>query len=327
MAELRRARRSGRRIPEFFIVGHAKCGTTAMHQMLRKHPQIFMPVLKETQFLARDPPASGDSKPHQSVRPRTLETYLSLFDGVASELRAGEASTTYLRTPEAAERIAQLCPNARIIAAFREPASFLRSLHLQLLQVGIEDEPDFETAIRLEADRASGRHIPRGCAWPRALLYSQHVRYVEQLRQYHERFGRERVLVVIYDDFRADNERVLRRVLRFLDVDDSLEIEPTEANPTVRVRSKRVHELAHDTAVGRGPVPHAMRAVVKVLTPAKVRRGALRAVDRALVDREPPRPDAELMAELRLRFRGEVVAASEYLARDLVSLWGYDELS
>ena len=32
-------------------------------------------------------------------------------------------------------------------------------------------------------------------------------------------------------------------MLRFLEVDDTVPIEPVEANPTVRVRSQRLHEL------------------------------------------------------------------------------------
>src|SRR5580693_6355814 len=49
------------RIPDFFIVGHAKCGTTALYEMLRRHPQIFMPEYKagagkEPWYFARDNP-------------------------------------------------------------------------------------------------------------------------------------------------------------------------------------------------------------------------------------------------------------------------------
>ncbi|HEV3035153.1 MAG TPA: sulfotransferase, partial [Solirubrobacteraceae bacterium] len=42
------------RVPDFFIVGHAKCGTTALYEMLRRHPEIFMPELKEPAFFASD---------------------------------------------------------------------------------------------------------------------------------------------------------------------------------------------------------------------------------------------------------------------------------
>ena len=41
---------------------------------------------------------------------------------------------------------------------------------------------------------------------------------------------------------------------------------------------------------------------------------------------DPGTPDDEFMMELRRRFKPEVVAASEYLQRDLVALWGYDQL-
>ncbi len=42
------------RVPDFFIVGHAKCGTTALYEMLRTHPQIYMPELKEPAYFATD---------------------------------------------------------------------------------------------------------------------------------------------------------------------------------------------------------------------------------------------------------------------------------
>ena len=64
--------------------------------------------------------------------------------------------------------------------------------------------------------------------------YSEHVRYVEQLRRYDAVFPREQMLVLIYDDFRADNEATVRQVLRFLGVDDDAADRGVEANPTVQ---------------------------------------------------------------------------------------------
>ena len=75
------------------------------------------------------------------------------------------------------------------------------------------------------------------------LLYSDHVRYVEQLRRYHEAFPPEQVLVLIYDDFRADNEGTVRRVLRFLEVDEDAPIDVDDANPTIRMRSQQLDEM------------------------------------------------------------------------------------
>jgi hypothetical protein len=217
-------------------------------------------------------------------------------------------------------------PDARIIAILREPASFLRSLHLQFLQVYYETETDFGKAIALEQDRRHGRHVPRYTYWPQLLLYSEHVRYVEQLRRFHAVFAPEQVLVLIYEDFRSENEATVRRVLRFLDVDDTTPIELVEANPTVSPRSQMLNELVHAVGVGRGPISHAVKESIKAITPAGPRRSALYAVQKRLVFGGAPPADEAVMSELRSRFKGEVTALSEYLDRDLVSLWGYDSV-
>jgi hypothetical protein len=324
IGELERARESGRRVPDFFIVGHAKCGTTALYKMLGAHPQIFMPTPKETQFLSRGPRRASVRRKRAPRRPQTLEGYLSLFEAAAPRQRAGDGSTEYLRVPATARRIAALCPDARIVAAFREPVSFLRSLHLQLLEVNIEDERDFAQALRLQQARSRGEHVPRNCVWPQALQYSQHVRYVKQLREYHEHFGEERVLVLIYDDFRAANEHVVRQVLRFLDVDDAVAIAVQEANPTVRVRSQRAGALLGALSVGRNPLARTAGGAVKAVTSARTRQRALELFKRMSVDTDPPAPDEQLVCELRRRFRHEVAALSDYLSRDLLSLWGYE---
>ncbi len=312
-----------RRVPDFFVVGHAKCGTTALYRMLSAHPQIYMPELKEPHFFAREAHHRSSSAKR---RPETLDAYLALFEAAGPGQRAGEASTSYLSSPSAAGRIAALRPDARIIAIFREPAAFLRSLHLQLLQSGIETESDFARAVGLELQRRRGKSVTDESFWASMLLYSDQVRYVEQLRRYHEHFGRERVLALIYDDYRLDNERVARQVLRFLEVDDSIELKRSEANPTVRVRSRRGQELVRAVSVGRSPTARAVKAALKTIAPKRLRDEALQMVDRKVVDREPRPPDERFMVELRRRFKGEVVAASEYLERDLVSLWGYGRL-
>jgi hypothetical protein len=313
------------RLPDFFIVGQAKSGTTALYEMLRRHPQIFMPELKEPWFFAPEL-RSPFRDPRTSPRPETIEEYRALFASARPDQRAGEASSSYLTSVGAAERIAAVQPAARIIATFREPASFLRSLHFQCVQNHVETETDFRRAIELEPERRQGRRLPRSSPRPQALLYSDHVRYAEQLRRYHSRFPPEQVLVLIYDDFRADNEATLRRVLRFLEVDDAAALETIEAAPTVRVRSRRLHELMRAVSVGRGPVSRTVKASVKTLTPQSLRRGSMRALRRNVVFAEPRPPDEEFMLELRRRYKDEVVALGEYLGRDLVSLWGYDAI-
>ena len=311
------------RVPDFFIVGEPKSGTTAMYEMLRRHPQIYMPDVKEPLFLASDLRALF-TRPPTPNRPGTLEGYLSLFGPAQQRQRVGEASALYLWSREAAANIARLQPAARIIAIFREPASFLRSLHLQLLQNHTETQKDLRKALSLEQARRRGERIPRGCDRPAALLYSERVRYAEHLRRYRETFPVEQLLVLIYDDFRSDNLATVRSVFRFLDVDDTVAIETTEANATIRLRSRRLDTIVHDVSVGRrDPVSRVAKAGVKALTSERMRGVALRAAQRSVAFGKPRPVDETLMGELRVRFKPEVVALSEQLGRDLVSLWGY----
>jgi Sulfotransferase family len=315
-----------KRVPDFFIVGHPKSGTTALYEMLRRHPEIYMPDLKEPWFFASE----RHSRPHSatsSVLPDSLEDYLSLFDRAKPGQRLGEASARYLWSHTAASGIAEVQPAARIIAILREPVSFLRSLHLQLVQQHQEPENDLRRAISLEEARRQGRYVSHSASyWPQVLLYSEYMRYVEQLSRYHALFPPEQVLVLIYDDFRRDNEAAVRAVQRFLDVDDTHPIEMTEANPTVRVRSLRLNNLVRAAYMGEGPVSGAVKASVKAFTPRQLRRDTLETIQRRVVYGDARPPDEGLIVDLRRRYKPEVVALSKYLDRDLVSLWDYGDV-
>jgi hypothetical protein len=305
------------RVPDFYIVGHPKSGTSALFQMLQAYPQLHLPRKEPSFFvpeLRRSDRYAGG-----------IGEYVALFAEAKPDQLIGEATTAYLWSQTAAARIAEVQPQARIIAILREPASFLRSLHMQFMRSDVETESDFRRAIELEPLRAEGKRIPRNSTRPQQLVYSDHVRYVEQLRRYHAVFPRERVLVLIYEDFRSDNEATVRRVLDFLGVDAaaSAPVRLVEANHAQAMRSPRAHEFVRSLYLGResGLVKRSIKAV----TPQRARRKAIQTLQEAQLNAPPP-PDPELMRELRVRFKGEVEAVSDYLDRDLVSFWGYGEL-
>jgi hypothetical protein len=303
------------RVPDFFIVGHHKSGTTALYEMLRRHPQIYMPTLKEPRFFGSDLHALAGAP--AGTRPETLEEYLALFEDAGPEQRAGEASPSYLRSRAAAAEIAAVQPAARCIAILREPASFVRSMHLQLVQEHVESEKDLGAAVAREQIVRDGGPV---------LRYSDHIRYVEQLKRFHAAFPAEQTLVLIYDDFRRDNEATVRKVLRFLDVDEDAPLELIEANPTVSVRSLRLDAALRRMYGERGPVSRSAKGIVRALTPKGLRAAATRTIRRRVVYGSPQQPDDAVIAELRARYAAEVAALSDYLGRDLVAEWGYDRV-
>jgi hypothetical protein len=284
-----------------------------------KEPRFFMPDL-------RTPLAGGRGG---NFLPRTLEDYLSLFADATPEQRAGEASPQYIRSTQAARLIAEVQPAARIIAILREPTSFLRSFHLNCVRGLVEDERDLRKAIALEGERREGRNLPRSSRASNRLLYCEHVRYVDQLRRFDAIFPANQTLVLIYEDFRRDNEATVRRVLRFLEVDDTLSLKPWEERRVRKaVRLRRVHRFvlavqrARRRPAGAGRLPRTIDAI----TPAPLRNAAVEDVLRRMIFAVPPPLDERFMLELRRRFKPEVVALSDYLGRDLVCEWGYDSL-
>ena len=317
---------SSQRIPDFFVAGHTKCGTTAMYAMLRRHPQIYMPPLKEPRWFASDLRFPGPPGPANRL-PQSYEEYLALFAQAPPDRLVGEASPMYLWSREAAANIAAVQPRARVIAILREPASFLHSLHNHWVLHHIEAERDLRTAISLEPARREGRQVPRPSYWPQALLYSDQVRYVEQLRRYEAVLGREQILVLIYDDYRRDNDATVRRVLRFLEVDDQAPVHVMEANTTSkRLRARRLDAMGRLLYTGKGPVARATRTGLRALMSERVRTEMLPRLRRRMVYGEARGLDERLASELRRRFKDEVVALSEHLDRDLVAEWGYDRL-
>jgi hypothetical protein len=311
------------RIPDFFLVGHSKSGTTALYEMLSQHPRVFVGY-KEPRYFASE--LHERDIPRQPRTPETLDEYMAWFARADSSQLVGDISPDYLWSQSAAEQIAEVAPAAKIIAILREPASFLVSLHRQWLKVNVEGEADFQRALELEDERRQGRRMPANAYWPKALFYSDHVRYVEQLRRFEEHFPPERMLVLIYDDYRADNEGTVRRTLRFLDLGEDHDIIARRVNPSVEVRAPRLNSLLRSLVVTQGPASRATKGALTALLPMRLRQRVLQTTRKRLVYGEPEPPPDDFMLELRRRLKPEVVALSEHLDRDLVSLWGYDEL-
>lgn len=311
--------------PDFVVVGQPKAGTTALYEMLRQHPGIFMTELKEPMFFAEDlrrrfcPTRSGPL-------PTTLEDYLALYVGAGQGQLRGEASTGYLVSRVAAQRLSSHRADTRIIAIFWEPADFLRSLHVQLLRENIESVRDLRLALSLEPQRRRGRRIPRRCYLPQYLLYSDHLRYTEKVRRRHEALPPCQVRVLIHEDFRRDNRGTVQSLLGFLGLDGTVPVAPVEANPSLLVRSQAADDLVHRVTVDSGPVSSKVKVAIKAVTPKAMRRRAHQVVPSGALFGLVPAPDPVLMAELRARMKPEVMRFGDYLGRDLVALWGYGDV-
>lgn len=299
------------RHPDFFIVGAPKCGTTALSEYLRDHPQAFVSRPKEPHYFC------GDFDYYYRPGERTLEHYLQLFEEADDRhLAVGEASVWYLYSHDAVPAILDFDPAARIIAMVRSPVEMVPSLHSQLLYALDEDEPDVERAWRLQDERAEGRSLPPGCRVPEFLQYREACRLGAQIERLMGVVPEGQLEVIVFDDLRADTRRVYARTLEFLGLpDDGRDDFP-------RVNANKQHRAGALARFTQRPPRTLVRAAERVKRVAGVERlGVLQRVrdrNRVVVERRPV--DPAFLDELRVEFADDVALLGRLIGRDL-SAW------
>jgi Sulfotransferase family len=282
-------------LPNFFIVGAPKCGTTALHAYLTQHPDVLMSDPKEPHYFGSDLEFRYRRRPSAGQ----YESYFANADGRS---RIGEASVWYLYSERAAEEIHAAVPDARIIAMLRDPVEMIASLHSQFVYNGHEDLP-LEEALAAEEDRAAGRRIPPHANFPRGMLYRRVASYAEQLERYLDRFGRSGVHVIVYDDFRADTSAAYRDVLAFLSLDPAHQPEFAVVNASKRSRSLLLRRALNDP-------PEWVRSVGRRVAPPRLRRRLYRSAVRLNTE---PSPREALGPEAIARLREELAQGNRRL--------------
>lgn len=306
-----------RKVPNFFIVGAPKCGTTALCHYLAAHPDVFM-AKKEMHFFGADLHCG----PQLQLYRRHPDDYLAEFDGWRDQARAGESSVWYLFSQKAAAEIKAFNPDARIIIMLREPTSMLYSLYCAFLADGNEHLPTFKEALAAEDDRRVGRRLSRQTYLAQALVYRETARFSEQVKRYLDVFGRERVHVIIFDDFISQTAKVYGDTLRFLGVDPGaagtqFEVINANANGNESVRSPALRNILNDrllrqVAVGlRDWLPY---TIFTALRKTWVRLNNFNFIE-SRSNRQPM--DPELKQTLLREFAPEVERLSQLLGRDL----------
>ena len=171
------------RLPDFIAVGPPRTGTTWLHRVLRGH--VNLPSVKETHFFAYNYHLG-------------LNWYRSYFRDCFADLPTGEIAPTYFDHIEAPERIASVVPRCRIICSLRDPVERVYSHYKVWLRGGLVEGP-FDYAAQ-------------------ACQLGATASYASNLRAWQRTFGAGNVLVVLYDDLRANPQLFLDSVCGFIGI-------------------------------------------------------------------------------------------------------------
>lgn len=175
--------------PTFLVIGAQKAATTTIWGWLRQHPDVYLPVVKETNHLL-----------DVGTWDRGLGWYESLFAGGAGHRHRGDVSPAYTMFPlfrHAPERAAEVVPGARLVYLVRHPVDRMVSAWAQLVGAGFEHR-DLADALLHEAH------------------YTHASMYGLQLDRWLAHHAREDLLVLRSDDLAVDPDGLLDRLLSHL---------------------------------------------------------------------------------------------------------------
>jgi hypothetical protein len=200
-----------------------------MAAYLADHPAIFFSEPKEPFYFGRD---------FLWRTTHSLEAYEKLFrDADPQQHRAvGEGTIYYLFSKLAVAEILAYNSEARFIVMLRNPLEMVPAYHAQHLVNGFEDITDFETAWRAHEQRVKGRNIPPRCPDSQFINYRKWGRLGEQVQRLLTLVPRDRVHIILYDDFSNDTESAYRSTLEFLGVppDDRKNFKPVNVSKQPR---------------------------------------------------------------------------------------------
>jgi hypothetical protein len=313
-------------LPNFFIVGAGKAGTTSLYHYLGQHPQIYMSRVKEPSYFASEvrtenlSPAFLRHIERQSRRLRLRELlddgkplrpsgwlvsdwedYLRLFQDVQDETAIGEATVSYLWSRTAAANIAARLPDAKIIMLLRDPAERAFSQHLHQMGTGLMSctlREHIEVALRYPHEKLSAYHP-----------FLEVGLYHDQVKRYLDRFPRKNIRIYWYEEDWREPVRLLMDMFEFLGVDPAFR--PDTSRKSWERRKPRFPVL--NDFITRFDITYGVRDIM----PSSLRERVLQLLFRRGPELKMEARDRQFLIDY---YREDIMKLAALLNRDL-SAW------
>jgi hypothetical protein len=219
----------------FVVAGAQKCGTTALHHFIAKHPHIALPRDQALHFFDDDRQFNGE--PDYKILHGNFKPSLGWQI-------AGEVTSDYIYWPLTTERIARYNPKMKIIVSLRNPADRAFS-HWNMRRAKNQEPMDFIDAINRERTQP----IEEFSLEAHRYAYIDRGLYAAQMERVFRFFTREQVLVIKYENFRKDYAGTVAAVFNFIGVRPLRGLKNKQRNIGPYERKMTAEEREHVSAI------------------------------------------------------------------------------
>lgn len=212
--------------PNFLCVGAQKAGTTTLYDVLKQHPQIFLPSTKELHFF--------DWETHFS---QGKEWYLSHFKDVQNEKAIGEITPNYMYINSVPKKIYDFFgKDIKLIFILRNPVKRAYSHYLMKLRNGRTDK-SFYKEIKIDKIEKNKEYMNNNPIIGKSL-------YDTQINRYLEYFDQKNMLFLIMEtDLIQNRDETFKKIFRFLNVDNKDIKKNIKSNKALQVKNKKINQL------------------------------------------------------------------------------------
>jgi len=207
-------------IPNLFVIGAPKAGTSAFVEALRNHPDIFVPEKKEPRYF--DAHVFYDYEEDYPIK--NLEDYLKLYSDQKSKIAKFrvDGSTFSMYSMKAIEGILNLCPSAYFVIIIRDPVSASKSMHAQRLKYidkkMREVSENFCHCWRLLEHRKNGKGYPKNCRNKFLFRYDLLYSYELYISNILNRISNDKICFISYEEYKKNPEKIYRAFCKFIGI-------------------------------------------------------------------------------------------------------------
>lgn len=303
--------KSAVKLPTFAIIGAGKSGTTALHNYLDQHPEVFMSKVKETNFFALEGATeieSGEDDPaqmhHYPWSITSFDAYKDLFKD-ATENSIGETSPMYMYGEGVIGRIKKYTPDIKMIAILRHPVDRLYSRYLHLAREDRTPTEHFADALNKD-----------NLWWIRNDLVKEGF-YYNHLSKFFEAFPKNQLKIFLYDDLRADSDKLIHDIFEYIGVDASFAPDQSiEHNVSGKIKNRFIDKLIGQNSVLKSTVQKVFPGIINSMKNSHWAQSKL--TDMRKKNLEKPKLTKELRQQMIDEiYKDDILKLQQLLDRDL----------